>query len=301
MEPQKKANLLALTFAILGIAFGFVFWSLSSPSVTIIGEDVTVGRNLTVNEKVGIGTTNPTQKLHIYGDSGSQRIRIENSGTSSNDQASLQLVAGGKSWISWVSGDSDQLRFFSSTLNGNVVTLTSAGNVGIGTTSPNYKLDVSGDINIGGNSVYRRGGTPGISLSCNTGQTPSGITISGGIVTSGGGCLTIGTITGVTPGTGLTGGGTSGNVTLSADTNYLQRRVTGTCQAGNAIRVINADGTVTCEPIVGGINGSGTANYIARFTGANTIGNSQIYDNGTNIGIGTTNPQVKFEVSGGID
>jgi hypothetical protein len=36
--------------------------------------------------------------------------------------------------------------------------------------------------------------------------------------------------------------------------------------------------------------GSGTTNYVTKFTAAGTIGNSQIFDNGTNIGIGTTNP-----------
>jgi hypothetical protein len=38
---------------------------------------------------------------------------------------------------------------------------------------------------------------------------------------------------------------------FSADTSYLQRRVTGSCASGNAIRVIKADGTVTCQPIAG--------------------------------------------------
>lgn len=38
------------------------------------------------------------------------------------------------------------------------------------------------------------------------------------------------------------------------------------------------------------IGGSGTTNYLSKFTGASTLGNSLIYDNGTNVGIGTTSP-----------
>jgi len=39
-----------------------------------------------------------------------------------------------------------------------------------------------------------------------------------------------------------------------------------------------------------GIGVSGTTNYVSKFTSANSIGNSQIYDNGTNVGIGTSSP-----------
>ncbi len=58
-----------------------------------------------------------------------------------------------------------------------------------------------------------------------------------------------GDITGVTValGSGLTGGGSSGNVALGTDNSVLQTRVTGTCTPGSSIRVIDSTGAVTCE------------------------------------------------------
>jgi hypothetical protein len=35
------------------------------------------------------------------------------------------------------------------------------------------------------------------------------------------------------------------------------------------------------------VTGTGTTNYLPKFTGSTTIGNSQVFDNGTNVGIGT--------------
>jgi hypothetical protein len=48
------------------------------------------------------------------------------------------------------------------------------------------------------------------------------------------------------------------------------------------------------------ITGTGTTNYLPKFTGTTTLGNSQIFDNGTNVGIGTASPTDKLAVVGNI-
>lgn len=92
---------------------------------------------------------------------------------------------------------------------------------------------------------------PGSVQSRVTGTCPSGQSIRAvaqdGSVTCQVDQVGIGTITGVTAGTGMTGGGTSGTVTVAADTNFLQRRVSISCPAGSSIRAIDATGNVTCE------------------------------------------------------
>jgi hypothetical protein len=51
---------------------------------------------------------------------------------------------------------------------------------------------------------------------------------------------------------------------------------------------------------LGAITGTGTTNYLPKFTGASALGNSVIYDDGTNIGLGTSTPSQKLEIVGNI-
>ncbi len=110
--------------------------------------------------------------------------------------------------------------------------------VGIGTPSPTQALDVAGNIKANGLCI----GTD-----CRS-TWPSGG----------------GTITGVTAGGGLVGGGTSGNVDVSVDFGATQKRVTGSCSSG--IQSVNGDGTVACAS-GGGVTGAGTMNKVPRFAG----------------------------------
>ena len=54
---------------------------------------------------------------------------------------------------------------------------------------------------------------------------------------------------------------------------------------------VDTNGNVIEIPIGSGpVDGSGTANYTARWIDTDTLGIGALYDNGTNVGIGTTSP-----------
>ena len=187
----------------------------------------------------------------------------------------------------------------SCTVGAAIITVNEDGTVVCGATAPTAGTGIttSGQqVSIAGS--YR------LPQSCAAGQRPGWDTAAGAWICAND-AVNPGTITGVTAGTGMTGGGTSGNVTVSADTTYLQRRVTGVCGVGFSIRAINQDGSVTCEQdndsggtlttitTTGGITGGGSGSSVAlntdpnvlqrRVTGACAVGSSirVIYSDGT--------------------
>ena len=82
-----------------------------------------------------------------------------------------------------------------------------------------------------------------------------------------------GSVTSVATGYGLSGGTITTTGTLIADTLNLSTR---------AWRQKGLDSLAALE-----ISGSGTTNYIPKFTNTRELGNSLIFDNGTNVGIAT--------------
>jgi hypothetical protein len=53
----------------------------------------------------------------------------------------------------------------------------------------------------------------------------------------------------------------------------------------------------TVPALTNKLEGSGTINYIPKFTATKTLGNSLLFENGTNVGLGTITPVSLFEIS----
>jgi hypothetical protein len=67
--------------------------------------------------------------------------------------------------------------------------------------------------------------------------------------------------------------------------------------AGNNISVTPSGNNLTIASSAGGVSGSGTVNYVPVLTGSTAIGNSVLYQNLGNIGLGTTSPAEKLSVA----
>ena len=105
-------------------------------------------------------------------------------------------------------------------------------------------------------------------------------------------------------GTGWAGDFTSTNATTRALRTAGGVRLTGINEAANRILATipgNGDATWQSPAAVGIVTGSGTLNFVPKWTPNGTnLGNSQIFDDGTSVGVGTATPAAvnKLEVAG---
>lgn len=210
------------------------------------------GQNqLTVNSagNVGIGTASPVQRLDVAG-----AVKIGNvSSVGSGDAGTIRW--NGSSFEGWTGSSWVRLDSVAAGGGGGVTSVNS-GNGGI-SVSP-----TTGDVSVSINAPSCSGTNQKLLW------TGNGFTC--GIDQTGGGNNSI---TGVFGSNGVTGGGTSGNIILSADIPYLknnglQARVTGECSKQNeAIWAIDENGGVSCKTISGGGGTSG----VTSVNGANGI------------------------------
>ncbi len=75
-----------------------------------------------------------------------------------------------------------------------------------------------------------------------------------------------------------------------------QMKLTGGSPGNGKVLTSDATGLATWQTSASGIGGSGIPNYIPIFTATNTLGSSQIIDNGTYVGIGTSAPTSKLSL-----
>lgn len=100
---------------------------------------------LTKNGRVGIGTVNPGAKLEIRGND-DPLLLINHAGASGNPAIWFQQDGATKAFL-WWDQTNNRLNLGTPPINP-IVSLQNNGNVGIGTTSPNTKVDVAGTLQI---------------------------------------------------------------------------------------------------------------------------------------------------------
>jgi hypothetical protein len=167
----------------------------------------------------------------------------------------------------WYIGASQTVAIGSAVTASEVMRINSSGNVGVGTTTVSYKLHVQGDI-------YARSAV--INISGDLNALRGNVTTMGYNLTnspSGAGWITVNTSQ------NFSGGGDI--LSQLAYDNYNQQKLF-TRHSSNYGATWSAWKTIINSDAV-----SGTTNYVAKFTGTNSIGNSLIFDNGTNVAVGS--------------
>ena len=255
----------------------------------------------TANNRLGIGLTNPQRSIEIYNTTADNHLRLSGNApsvsmgeavTGSVYQAKFGLVTTNGQFVSaGVAGDFVIISQTGATIIGTSSTekmrVNTSGNVSINNTNDTYKLDVTGTGRYTGQLRLEStitDGTNTYTLPSATGTLALTSQLTGGTVTSVGlSSATSGVTIGSTPIT------TSGTITLAIATASGSQQ--GLLSSTDWTTFNNKQNALT-NPVTG----TGTTNYLPKFTGTSTIGNSQIFDNGTNVGINQTTLFVKFSV-----
>jgi hypothetical protein len=121
------------------------------------------------NTKVGIGTTSPTNNLHVVGNARAGSLLVGDSAASNTPATILHLKSSGTNAVLRIEDSDGNNRVYDFLVDyGNGLYIKeesttrmffqeTTGNIGIGTTSPGYKLDINGSVNIASGQPLRWG------------------------------------------------------------------------------------------------------------------------------------------------
>ena len=252
------------------------------------------------NKRLGVGTTAPESKLTIKGDPGntSQPVRITNTtsdihtglflngtGNAVGEKYGMQFGGYNQYSIGGIFGVMDST---SASTSGDItfdlgngtaagalierMRVTHEGNVGIGTASPGTTLDVVGTLASSGITQLGTGGSNVLLTSASAGNV------------------------------GIGSSSPSYKLDIYGDSSSGIVRVKNVANGRDTLRSENAAGTRTLNF---GNDGSGNGILIIRDSAGNVTnyitGSGDSYFNGGNIGIGTTSPNAKLDVNGGLN
>lgn len=289
------------------------------------------------NGRVGIGiggSSNPEQQLHVAGivrSSGSYVVDIDGGNASgprltlgSNADPYAFMNLGAYSGINNLETKSRDFRIGSDSEMNALYLQHGSGNIGLSTNAPSNTLTIDGSnsdsypilgLRSGNNNngfdngaqiAFGYNGTSSyqhfIQTRHNSSNSQNAIDfyVSDGTQNN---TLTTGSI--------QTMSLVSGNVGIGTTSPAQKLQVAGTGRfnslagTGNRVVYANANGDLISSSSGANpnslIDGSGTPNYLARWTpDGNTLGIGTTYDNGTNVGIGTTSPQERLHVNGDL-
>ena len=234
------------------------------------------------------GTANVTGNLTSVGNiTGTAGVNL------TATSATLALTATGANAITATTNGSERLR------------VDAAGNVGIGTADANGNrlaisggnLSVTGSVLPGVTTAYDIGSTTyrWRDLYARTGSFSGDVTITGDLTVNGTQFIVNTQVVEIEdnaillnagPSPASTGGIYVADTTTGVTGSLLWDSVTDRWKAGKLGSEVSL------------VSGSGTNNYVTKWSGANAVGSSIIYDDGTNVGVGTGTPANKFHIFG---
>jgi len=222
-------------------------------------------RILSSGLNVGIGTSSPTGILQIHNPSAlSSYIHFTNYsvGQTASDGAYIGQY-NYTTMFQLMEANADYTCFEFKNTNGDLLfRINSLGSVGIGTFNHSSKFQINGNAAIGYSSAVN--------------APTNGLCVGGNV--------------------GI------GTISPSAKLEIVGKlKIVDSTQGLNKVLTSDANGLSSWSTIssLGGITSTcSTVNLVPKMTGNNVIGCSQIFDNGNNVGIGTTNPTKKLVVAG---